>query len=61
MPTLPAGLAKLIVPFAGLFSKRVFQSIQVLLAGAILATGKRTVTSILRVMGSSQKTENKAR
>jgi len=54
MPTLPAGLAKLIVPFAGLFSKRVFESVQVLLAGAILATGKRTVTSILRVMGLSQ-------
>jgi len=54
MPTLPAGLAKLIVPFACLFSKRVFQSVQVLLAGAILATGKRTVTSLLRVMGLSQ-------
>ena len=54
MPTLPAGVAKLIVPFACLFSKRVFQSAQVLLAGAILATGKRTVTSVLRIMGLSQ-------
>ncbi|MEP6589350.1 MAG: transposase, partial [Polaromonas sp.] len=54
MPTLPAGLAKLIVPFACLFSKRVFQSAQVLLVGAILATGKRTVTSVLRIMGLSQ-------
>ena len=54
MSTLPAGFAKLIVPFACLFSKRVFQSVQVLLAGAILATGKRTVTSVLCVMGLSQ-------
>lgn len=54
MSTLPAGLAKLILPFACLFSKRVFQSVQVLLAGAILAPGKRTVTSVLRVMGLSQ-------
>jgi hypothetical protein len=54
MSTLPAGFAKLILPFACLFSKRVFQSVQVLLAGAILAPGKRTVTSILRIMGLSQ-------
>lgn len=54
MSTLPAGFAKLILPFACLFSKRVFQSAQVLLAGAILAPGKRTVTSVLRIMGLSQ-------
>ena len=54
MSTLPAGLAKLILPFASLFSKRVFQSVPVLLAGTILATGKRTVTSVLRIMGLSQ-------
>jgi hypothetical protein len=54
MSTLPAGFAQLILPFAGLFSKRVFQSVQVLLAGAILAPGKRTVTAVLRVMGLSQ-------
>ena len=43
MSTLPAGFAKLILPFACLFSKRVFDLAQVLLAGAILAPGKRTV------------------
>ena len=53
MSTFPAGFAKLILPFACLFSKRVFESVQVLLAGAILATGKRTVTSALRIMGLS--------
>ena len=54
MSTLPAGFKKLILPFACLFSKRVFQSVQVLLAGAVLAPGKRTVTSVLRIMGLSQ-------
>lgn len=54
MSTLPTGFAHLIVAFAPLFSKRVLQSVQVLLAGAILATGKRTVTAVLRVMGLDQ-------
>ena len=38
-------------PFAPLFSERVWQHVQVLLAGAILAPGKRTVSSALRAMG----------
>jgi hypothetical protein len=54
MATLPAGFAKLILPFASALSKRVFLSAQMLLAGAILAPGKRTVTSVLRIMGLSQ-------
>lgn len=54
MSTLPTGFARLILAFAPLFSKQVFQSVQVLLAGAILATGKRTVTAVLRVMGLDQ-------
>lgn len=37
MSTLPAGFAKLILRFASALSKRVFQSVQVLLAGAIVA------------------------
>ena len=56
MSTLPTGFAEFIVAFAPLFSKRVFQSVQVLLVGAILATGKRTVTAVLRVMGLDQQT-----
>ena len=39
--------------FAGLFSKRVWQHVQILLLGAILAPGQRTVTAILRIMGLS--------
>lgn len=51
MSTLPTGFAHLITAFAPLFSKRVFLSIPVLVVGAILVTGKRTVTAVLCVMG----------
>ncbi len=51
---MPCELMNLIVAFAPLFSKPVFRHAQVLLMGAILAPGKRTVTSALRVMGKSQ-------
>ena len=54
MLTLPSELTSLIVAFAPVFSKPVWQHVQVLLVGAILAPGKRTVTSALRVCGLSQ-------
>lgn len=54
MSTLPPELTNWIVVFAPLFSKRVWQSAQLLLTGAILAVGSRTVTAVLRVMGLSQ-------
>src|SRR4051812_42724481 len=53
MPTLPAELAFIILAFRPLFSQRVWGCVQILLIGAILAPGKRTVTSVLRVMGLS--------
>ena len=53
MLTLPDEYFTLIAAFAPLFSKRIWQTAQVLLTGAILALGKRTVTSVLRVMGLS--------
>lgn len=53
MLTLPAELMNLIVAFAPLFSKPVFEHVKLLLVGAILAPGKRTVTACLRVMGLS--------
>lgn len=53
MLTLPFELTTLIVAFAPLFSKTVFKHLQVLIGGAILAPGKRTVTQALRVMGLS--------
>jgi hypothetical protein len=43
----------ILTAFARLFSKRVWQHVQILLLGAILAPGQRTVTTILRVMGLS--------
>lgn len=42
------------IAFEPLFSKPVYQHAQVLVAGAILAPGRRTVASALRVMGLSQ-------
>ncbi|MGE0887686.1 MAG: transposase [Blastocatellales bacterium] len=54
MPTLPAELLPFIVEFQPLFSKSVWKNAQTLLAGAILAIGKRTVTACLRVMGKSE-------
>jgi hypothetical protein len=51
---MPCEFVALIVAFAPLFSKPVFQHVQVLLLGAILSPGKRTVTQTLRVMGKSQ-------
>jgi hypothetical protein len=43
----------ILTAFAGLFSKRVWQRVQILLLGAILAPGQRTVTATLRIMGLS--------
>jgi hypothetical protein len=54
MHTLPTTMIRLLEPFAPLFSKRVFQHVQVLVAGAILAPGRRTVSSALRAMGLDQ-------
>jgi hypothetical protein len=54
MLTLPAELLPLIIEFALLFSKPVWEHAKVLLVGALLATGTRTVTACLRVMGLSQ-------
>jgi len=53
MLTLPITYCTLLSEFARVFSKRVWRYAQVLLIGAILAPGKRTVTSVLRVMGLS--------
>ena len=54
MATLPSGLTKVIVGFSDLFSKRTWPLVQMLLAGAILAVGPRTVATVLRVMGMAE-------
>ncbi len=51
MRTLPTEMIRVLSPFAPLFSEHVWQHARVLLAGAILAPGERTVSSALRAMG----------
>ena len=51
MPPLPARFAGIIPAFAPLFVHRSWRHAQLLLVGAILTPGRRTVTSILRIMG----------
>jgi hypothetical protein len=53
MLTLPGPIVMVIGAFAPMFSKRIFDHVKLLVVGAILAPGKRTVTSVLRVMGRS--------
>ncbi len=53
MVVLPETIIQVLDCFAPLFSKRVWQWATVLVVGAILAPGKRTVTAALRVMGLS--------
>ena len=54
MLTLPDEYTILLAHFRPFFSKRVWKLAVVLLVGAILAPGKRTVTAALRIMGLSQ-------
>jgi hypothetical protein len=54
MLTLPAEVTAFLALFAPLFSSSVWYHAQILLVGAILTPGKRTVTAILSVMGLRQ-------
>ncbi len=51
MRSLPSAMTRVLAPFAPLFSERVWGHARLLLVGAILAPGRRTVSSCLRVMG----------
>jgi DDE superfamily endonuclease len=51
MRALPTTMIRVLAPFAPLFSKCVWQHVQLLLTGSILAPGKRTVASALRAVG----------
>src|ERR671926_113651 len=51
MLRLPARFAAVILCFAPLFRQLTWRHAQVLLVGAILVPGQRTVTSILRISG----------
>ena len=51
MCALPTRFASLIVPFAPLFRHHTWRNAPTLLVGAILAPGRRTVTTALRIVG----------
>src|ERR671937_1628109 len=53
MLSLPIAFSSAIGVFAPVFSRPVWQHVKVLLTGAVLAPGQRTVTAILRIMGLS--------
>ncbi len=53
-PPVPQILVSWLAVFRSCFTAPVWQHVQVLVAGAILAPGKRTVTQALRVMGLAE-------
>src|SRR5713101_1507173 len=54
MLLIPSDILACLAPFAPLFSRRVWQRVQVLFIGTILAPGRRMVSSVLRAVGLSQ-------
>jgi DDE superfamily endonuclease len=54
MLPLPEDMFALVAPFAPLFSRRVWRYVPVLVVGAILAPGRRLVSTVLRTMGLGQ-------
>ena len=54
MHPLPEAIITILAAFAPLFADRVWCHAQVLIVGAILSPGKRTVSAVLRVMGLSE-------
>ena len=54
MPTLPEVIVTLLLPFERLFDRRTWRKAQLLVVGAILSPGKRTVSSALSILGIGQ-------
>ena len=54
MLDLPTRFAGIILAFAPLFVHRSWRHAQLLLIGAILTPGRRTVASVLRIIGRAQ-------
>jgi hypothetical protein len=48
---LPPRILSSLLPFAPVFSRRVWAHVQVLLAGSLLSPARRTVAAALRVLG----------
>src|SRR4029450_3584626 len=53
LPPVPIAFSSAIGVFAPVFSRPVWPPVKVLLTGAVLAPGQRTVTAIFRIMGRS--------
>jgi DDE superfamily endonuclease len=53
METLPKEIVRVLRVFEDVFSERVWDWVQVLVVGAILTPGQRTVAAVLRVLGLS--------
>src|SRR3974377_852787 len=51
MLLLPSDILALLSPFAPLFSRRTWRHVPILVVGALLAPGRRMVSSALRVVG----------
>src|SRR5919198_3746135 len=49
--TLPPTILSSLLPFAPVFSRRVWAHVQVLVAGSLLTPARRTVAAALRVTG----------
>ena len=60
MGPLPPAIIQSMSYFAPLFSPRVWPHAQVLLTGAIVAPGKRTVSALLRVVGLDHRSDFQA-
>ena len=54
MPTMPGCIVQILSPFAMLFSGSVWSRVCVLVTGAILTPGRRTVSNALRATGLDQ-------
>ncbi len=54
MFTLPPDYNTIIELFKPYFTNRIWSHVQLLLIGAVLTPGQRTVTAILRILGLSQ-------
>ena len=51
MLTLPTDIMIVIAPFAQVFNGRIWDLVEIMIVGAILTPGKRTVSAVLRTMG----------
>src|SRR6185369_4877533 len=54
MEALPREIVRVLRVFEDVFSERIWDWVQVLVVGATLTPGQRTVTAVLRVMGLSE-------